>query len=174
MKKLIAILSIIATMVLCLVGCNSISIYEEDVCDSVIKQASATILVDTTEEAIEDVQEDTFEYGKIVYDTQFVKAQKGVEKKMLVRFINENEIEELGDYLIVDGVVYSNPTENEDIDLKKLGFKEFFIDDMPTYDEDTQKIVRYYYDNGTTIHRAWRVVNLTKEELEQVKIIKGV
>lgn len=167
MKKLIIILSIVATMVLCLVGCGSITLNEEQISDSIINQTSATILEETTKE-IEEI--DTFEYGKLIADTQYQKSQKGVEKVMLVKMISENEIEELNpDYIIIDGVVYTNPKNNPNIDLNALGYKNFFIDDVPTYDGETQKVERYYYVNGDTIHRGWKIYNLTKEELEQRK-----
>ena len=87
---------------------------------------------------------------------------------MLVRIVNENEIEELNpSYIIIDGVVYTNPTNNPNIDLKSLGYKHFFIDDVPSHDGETQKVERYYYENGDTIHRGWKIYNLTKEELEE-------
>lgn len=159
MKKLITILGIIATLTIGLIGCDTKQVQHE---------AFTQIETQAVEQTETKSVDDTFEYGKLVADTQYQKSQKGVEKVMLVKMISENEIEELNpDYIIVDGVVYTNPRNNPNIDLKALGYKNFFVDDVPEFDGETQKAERYYYDNGDTIHRGWKIYNLTKEELEE-------
>ncbi len=104
-----------------------------------------------------------------IKDTQDRKENKGVLKQMLVRIVGENEIEELGDWIEVDGVRYTSPRTNPNIDVAKLGFKQLFIDDTIPYDSATQRLQRYYYDDGTYIHRAWKVVDLSEEEIEATK-----
>lgn len=159
MKKLITILGIIATLTIGLIGCDTKQVQHE-----AFTQIETQAIEQTETKSVED----TFEYGKLVADTQYQKSQKGVEKVMLVKMISENEIEELNpDYIIVDGVVYTNPKNNPNIDLKALGYKNFFVDDIPEFDGETQKAERYYYDNGDVIHRGWKIYNLTQEELEQ-------
>lgn len=94
---------------------------------------------------------------------------------MLAKMINENEIEELNsDYIVIDGVVYTNPKNNPNINLEALGYKQLVINDIPEYDVETQKAVRYYYSNGDTIYRGWRIYNLTKKELELREQMKAL
>lgn len=91
------------------------------------------------------------------------------------KLINENEIEELNqDYLVIDGVVYTNPLHNGNINIKALGYKEFVIDEMPSCDMEEEKVVRYYQDKDNAIHRSWRVEKLTNEEKEMRKLMMGV
>lgn len=179
----ITIISVAIICIACLifVGCNYQEVEHDNFTYSALGVSSTTNPYDTYYDMVEEekteteqeviqtkiIVDDNFEYGKLVADTQYQKSQKGVEKVMLVKMISENEIEELNpDYIIVDGVVYTNPKNNPDIDLKALGYKNFFIDDVPEFDGETQKAERYYYDNGDTIHRGWKIYNLTKEELE--------
>ena len=101
-----------------------------------------------------------------IKDTQERKENKGVLKQMYVRIVGENEVEELGDWIEVDGVRYTNPTKNPNIDIKALGFKQLFIDDTIPYDSATQRLQRYYYEKDNLIHRGWKVVDLSEEEIE--------
>lgn len=173
MKKL-TILTILCVAILSLVGCSQSTFTprQETAFELTNDIVEETIEI---EEAIEETktEEKEIEYGKVVYDTQDNKELKGVWKKMLVKIVKENKVEELTEnYVIVDGVVYTNPENNPNLDFKALGYKHLFIDDFPSYDQDTQKVIVHYYDDGELIHRAWRVINLTKEEIEQREKMK--
>lgn len=90
-----------------------------------------------------------------------------------VKIISENEIDDLyPKYLEKDGMIYTNPLHNPNINLSELGYKELVIDEMPQFDEETQRLEMFYQDKGDTIHRSWRVINLTKEEIEQREQMK--
>lgn len=86
---------------------------------------------------------------------------------MIVRIVN-NDIEELNPgYIVVDGTVYTNPLRNPSIDIKSMGFKTLIIDAVPPFDNETQCVERYYYEDSEAVHRGWRVRNLTQEEIDQ-------
>lgn len=86
------------------------------------------------------------------------------------RFINENEIEELtNNYVVLDGRVYTNPENHPLKPLDILGYKPLVIDDMPTIDAMEQKVVRKYKVIDDVIHRTWEVVDLTEQEIEEIK-----
>ena len=175
MKKL-TIITILLVAILSLAGCSqSFTPRNETTLDLTYVEQIEEQIEQEIEEKKTEQEQYNFEYGKVVFDTQYQKTQKGVQRQMLVRIIGDNQIEELNpDYIIVDGVVYTNPKNNPNIDLNELGIKPLFIDDFPSYDPDTQKIEVHYYDGGENIHRAWRVINLTKEEIEQREQIRDL
>ena len=176
MKKL-TIVSILLVAILSLVGCSGITTHDQreyEALPSTAKIVDETIIeeeqVEEKQEEQEEDKQETQEEDKQeerILDTKDYKEPKGVWKKMLVKIVGENEIIEYEpNYIIIDGVVYTNPENNPDIDLNALGIKHLFIDDMPKYDVETEKIIRYYYDDGKLIHRAWKVEKLTEEEIE--------
>ena len=179
MKKL-SIVAILLVAILALVGCSSIA--EHSVRTYTEAPDSTTYygqFLEQEQEQIEEAAEEDKtenngakeeEKELVEYDTQNNKELKGVLKQMLVKIIDEQNIEELAnDYIVVDGVVYTNPKNNPNIDIGALGYKQLFIDDFPEYNVEKQKLVRHYYDDGKLIHRAWRVVNLTEEEIQTQK-----
>ena len=140
---------------------NELAQYESGVCESGVSSSGVT-------ETKAPSKSETKRSAEDITDTKDRKEQKGVLKQMLVKIVGENEIEELGDWIKVGNTIYTNPAHNPNIDIKALGYKQLFIDDMPSFDANTQKCQRYYYDDGEYIHRGWRVVDLTEEELEEL------
>ena len=85
------------------------------------------------------------------------------------KILNEQEIEELNPlYIKHEGMVYTNPLNNPNVDLSELGYKELVVDNFPTYDTENEKVVMFYQDKGNAIHRSWRVEQLTEEEIADV------
>lgn len=170
MKKL-TIVSILLVAILSLVGCSGITTHDQreyEALPSTAKIVEETIIEEEqVEEKQETQEEDKQEQEERILDTKDYKEPKGVWKKVLVRMINENEIEEYNtNYIIVDGVVYTNPENNPNIDLDALGIRHIFLDDVLECDYETEIVERYYYDDGKLIHRAWRIRKLTEEEIE--------
>lgn len=166
MKKL-SIVAILVIAIVSLVGCSTQAIPHQATASLGANYVEEETLA---EEQVEDTTQATSEQKQEtqIRDTKDYEELKGVLKQMKVRIIGENEIEELGSFIKIDGVVYTNPEHNPDIDIKALGYKNLFIDDIPTFDTDTQKCQRYYYDDGELIHRGWKVVDLTEEELAEL------
>lgn len=166
MKKL-SIVAILVIAIVSLVGCSTQAIPHQ-----ATASLSANYVEEETlaEEQVEDTRQATSEQSNEtqIRDTKDYEELKGVWKQMIVKIVGENEIEELGDFIKIDNTVYTNPEHNPDIDIKALGYKHLFIDDIPSFDPNTQKVMRYYYDDGELIHRAWKVVDLTQEELEDL------
>ena len=166
MKKL-SIVAILVIAIVSLVGCSAQATPHSATATLGASYTENEIVEGDTEEIIEQEQVEQKQETQI-RDTKDYEELKGVLKQMKVRIIGENEIEELGSFIVVDGTVYTNPEHNPDVDIKALGYKNLFIDDIPTFDTDTQKCQRYYYDDGELIHRAWKVVDLTEEELAEL------
>lgn len=86
------------------------------------------------------------------------------------KLINENEIAQLNpNYVEYNDRIYTNPLNNPQIDISALGYKEFVIDDLPTFDKDNETVVRYYQEKNGKIHRSWRVRELTEEEKQALQ-----
>ena len=184
MKKL-TIVAIFCIVILALVGCSnvtehSVRTYTEapnstEYYGMYLNQQQEEDTQVIEEEQVEEQQtrqaetqgeeEDVVELQE--YDTQNNTELKGVLKQMYVKIIDEQNVEELNpNKLIIDGMVYTHPLINPNVDLNALGYKQFFIDDFPPFDSTRQKVTVHYYDDGTYIHRGWRVENLTEEEIE--------
>ena len=141
---------------------NELAQYESGVCESGVSSSGVT-------ETKAPTKSETKRSAEDITDTKDRKEQKGVLKQMLVKIVGENEIEELGDWIKVGNTIYTNPAHNPNIDIKALGYKQLFIDDILEFDSNTQRIQRYYYDDGEFIHRAWKVIDLTEEEINEAK-----
>ena len=90
------------------------------------------------------------------------------------KLVNENEIKELNPrYLEIDGKIYTNPLSNSMVDLAKLGYKEFVVDEMPQVSR-YEKVVRYYQVKDNKIHRSWRVEQMTAEEIAEREMEYGI
>ena len=139
-------------------------------CDSGIQPIINETKVEVEIKQEETKEENTQKRNTIqIRDTRDYMELKGELKNSLVRITGENSIEELGDRIIKDGVYYYDLQNNPKINLTELGYKHLFVDDPIDYDPSTQKLERYYYDDGELIHRAWKIVDLTQEELEAMQ-----
>ena len=80
------------------------------------------------------------------------------------KFIDEHKIEEYTKkYVIVDGKQISHPSEET---LLKAGIKPLVVEDMPTYNEETQYVGAYYVDGDTEIVQKWRIVDIPDEVID--------
>ena len=67
------------------------------------------------------------------------------------KFINEYKIEKFKKgFVVMDNRIYSNPSEET---LRKAGYKELVISDVPEYDENTQYLLKTYIDGDRIIEK---------------------
>ena len=72
----------------------------------------------------------------------------------LYKFINENEIKKYkGGFVVIDNRIYTNPTEET---VRKAGYKEFVVAEMPEHDPEKEYIQTTYID-GDVITVAYTV-----------------
>lgn len=87
---------------------------------------------------------------------------------MIYGKLENNRFKELNlVYIEHNGTIYTNPLNNPNINLKELGYKPLVVDNMPTYDQDNEKVIMFYQDKGNAIHRCWRVEPLTEQEKQE-------
>lgn len=62
-------------------------------------------------------------------------------------------------------IVIANPSDES---LKfNLGYKDFMIDEKPTYDKTTQTLRQIFEETETTITQRWEVVDIFTEAEEE-------
>ena len=81
---------------------------------------------------------------------------------MLVKFINNKQIERYKGYVIIDGTTYAN----NEAKAKEVGFKELRIDEQPTYDEQTEWLDYEYEEKVRVIKQHWVVREIENIEEE--------
>ena len=80
------------------------------------------------------------------------------------QFINEHSIKEYTKkYVIVDDKQISHPSAET---LLKAGIKPLVVEDMPTYNEETQYAEHYYVDGDTEITQKWNVYDIPEEVID--------
>ena len=63
-------------------------------------------------------------------------------------------------------IVIANPSDES---LKfNLGYKDFMIDEKPTYDKTSQTLRQIFEETETTITQRWEVVDISTEAEEEV------
>ena len=71
---------------------------------------------------------------------------------MKAKYINENHVKVLNNRFIEeDGIIYTNPLNNPDVDLLACGYKDIVNGEIPTYNEDTQELVGTYEETANEI-----------------------
>lgn len=79
------------------------------------------------------------------------------------KFISESYIEEYTKpYVYVGEVQISYPSTEV---LLGAGFKSLVVEDIPTYNEDTQYVESYYVDGETEITQKWNVYDYPDDEV---------
>ena len=73
---------------------------------------------------------------------------------MLVKYIDKNTIKIASRYTIIkyDDVQVINPKEE---DFIKAGYKQFVIEEEPTYDEETQYLEPIYKELDDKVIQSW-------------------
>jgi hypothetical protein len=81
------------------------------------------------------------------------------------KLVSDTQIIELNPkYIELDGFIYTNPLQNSNIDLKKLGYLELVNTEAPQIDENTQKLEQYYALINDKIYAMWNIINIDKNE----------
>ena len=70
---------------------------------------------------------------------------------MLVRYINNKQIERYKGYVIIDGTTYAN----NEAKAKECGFKTLSVDEQPTYDSKTEWLDVEYEDKVRVVKQHW-------------------
>jgi len=70
-------------------------------------------------------------------------------------------------YIEENGIIYTNPLHNPDVDLLALGYKDIVDTTKPSYNEETQVLTSHYVEKASTIEIVWEVRNLTQEEIAE-------
>ena len=83
---------------------------------------------------------------------------------MLYQLINETLVRQFPNYIDVDGVVYTNEAAREKARESGEWF-ELVTEDRPQYNEETQILIRNYYQDGDKIHCGWIIQNLDNSEV---------
>lgn len=84
------------------------------------------------------------------------------------QFIDEHNIKEYTKkYVIVDGKQISHPSAET---LLKAGIKPLVVEDMPTYNEETQYAEAYYVDGDAEITKKWNVYDMPEEVINDDEI----
>ena len=86
---------------------------------------------------------------------------------MLYQLINEKLVKQFPNYIEVDGVVYTNESAREKA-IESGEWFELVTEERPEYDEETQILIRNYYQDGDKIHCGWIIQD--KEEVEDASI----
>lgn len=81
---------------------------------------------------------------------------------MLYQLINETLIKQFPNYIDVNGTVYTNEAAREKARESGEWF-ELITSPIPQYDEETEYVIRRYYQEGNKIYLEW-VVNEKPEE----------
>ena len=82
---------------------------------------------------------------------------------MLYQIINETLIRQFPNYIEVDGVVYTNEIAREKARESGEWF-DLVILDRPEYDEETEYLMKRYYQDGDTIYQDWDVYEKPEED----------
>lgn len=86
---------------------------------------------------------------------------------MLAKYISENRIEKFNNIYIENGMVYTNAIAEE----KALATGEwlpYIVDEMPSYDLETQYLTPKYEVINGEIHKAWVINDMSLAEEEAV------
>ena len=73
----------------------------------------------------------------------------------LYKFINEKNITRYNNFIIHEGVVYTNAKALPF--TAQYGWKELQIDEVPSYDVETEELITYYEDFDDHIEQHWEV-----------------
>lgn len=82
------------------------------------------------------------------------------------KYISKYHIEEYTKpYVYVDGLQVSYPSSEV---LLMAGIKPLVVEDIPTYNEETQYVEPYYVDGDTEITQKWNVVDIEEVIVDEL------